>query len=76
MTRVARWYIYQPKSQIWVNFEGSGNGRYLYMLWFCGHFGIFSRYLVYFYRFGKKKNLATLLMTSAANVLSNCTQAS
>jgi hypothetical protein len=32
-TRVARWYIFRPKIAIWVNFEGSCNGRYLYILW-------------------------------------------
>jgi hypothetical protein len=25
--RVARWYIFKPKVQIWVNFGGSCNGR-------------------------------------------------
>jgi Arf-GAP/GTPase/ANK repeat/PH domain-containing protein 1/3 len=37
-TRVARWYIFKPKIQIWVNFEGSCNGR-------CWHFYV---HLVYF----------------------------
>jgi hypothetical protein len=28
---VARWYIFKPKIQIWVNFEGSWNGRCWYL---------------------------------------------
>jgi hypothetical protein len=26
-TRVARWFVYKSKIQIWVNFGGSCNGR-------------------------------------------------
>jgi hypothetical protein len=25
--RVARWFVFKPKIQIWVNFGGSCNGR-------------------------------------------------
>jgi hypothetical protein len=71
--RVARWYIFNPKIPIWVNFGGSCNGRFLCMLWL---FGPFSGNLVYFmalwyilWSFGlffpvlvycNKRNLATL----------------
>jgi hypothetical protein len=58
MTRVARWDIFKPKSQILVNFWGSWNGicwyifvyftAVRYILW---TFGIFYRNLVYFSRF-------------------------
>jgi hypothetical protein len=26
-TRAARWFVFKPKIQIWVNFGGSCNGR-------------------------------------------------
>jgi hypothetical protein len=32
-TRVARWYVFKPKIQIWVNYVGPGNGRCWYILW-------------------------------------------
>jgi hypothetical protein len=44
-TRVARWYNFQPKIQIWVNFGGSCNGRCWYILW---TFDVFYGRLVYF----------------------------
>jgi hypothetical protein len=31
-SRVARWYIFKPKSQIWVIFGGSRNGKCSYIL--------------------------------------------
>jgi hypothetical protein len=31
--RVARWFVFKPKIQIWVNFAGSCNGRGWYILW-------------------------------------------
>jgi hypothetical protein len=31
--RVARWYIFKPKVQIWVNFGGPWNGKGWYILW-------------------------------------------
>jgi hypothetical protein len=38
--RVARWYIFKPKIQIWVNFGVSCNDRCWYILWPSGiHFG-------------------------------------
>jgi hypothetical protein len=43
--RVARWYIFNPKILIWVNFGGSCNGRCWYILW---PFGQFYGHLVYF----------------------------
>jgi hypothetical protein len=50
--RVARWFVFKPKIPLWVNFEGSCNGKSGYILrpfdlfygnWkyfmavFCGH---------------------------------------
>jgi hypothetical protein len=71
--RVARWFIFKPKTQIWVNFRGPLNGKCCYILW---RFGIFYRHLGNFMtiRYNKcafdtfflilvsctKKNLATL----------------
>jgi hypothetical protein len=45
-SRVARWFIFKPKVLIWVNFVGSCNERYWYILWLFGEhilrpFGIF-----------------------------------
>jgi hypothetical protein len=42
--RVARWYIFKPKFQIWVNFGGSCNRRGWYVLY---PFGIFYSHLVF-----------------------------
>jgi hypothetical protein len=42
--RVARWYIFKPEIQIWVNFGGSFNRRCWYILW---PFGIFQDHIVY-----------------------------
>jgi hypothetical protein len=36
--RVARWFVFKPKIQIWVNFVGSCNGRCWYILWTLGPF--------------------------------------
>jgi hypothetical protein len=44
-TRVARWYVFNPKIQIWVNFRGSCNGKCWYILW---PFGISYSHMVYF----------------------------
>jgi hypothetical protein len=44
-SRAARWYIFQPKIPIWVNFGGSCNGRCWYILW---PFGMFYGILLYF----------------------------
>jgi hypothetical protein len=65
MVRNARWHIFEPKIPIWVNFEGSYNGRCWYILQplglFYGHlvyfgatyiYGVIYSYLVYFSRFG------------------------
>jgi hypothetical protein len=30
-TRIARWFVFKPKIQIWVNFGGSCTGRYCYI---------------------------------------------
>jgi hypothetical protein len=43
--RVARWYVFEPKIRIWVNFGGSFDGRRWYILW---PFGLFYGHLVYF----------------------------
>jgi hypothetical protein len=37
-TRVARWFVFKPKIQIWVNFGRSCNGRCWYILWTLGPF--------------------------------------
>jgi hypothetical protein len=37
-TRVARWFVFKPKIQIWVNYGGSCNGRRWYILWTLGPF--------------------------------------
>jgi hypothetical protein len=37
-SRVARWFVFKPKIQIWVNFGGSCNGRCWYILWTLGPF--------------------------------------
>jgi hypothetical protein len=42
--RVARWYIFKPKIQIWVNFGGSCKGRFWSILWTSG---LFYGHLVY-----------------------------
>jgi hypothetical protein len=36
--RVARWFVFKPKIQIWVNFVGSRYGKSCYILW---PFGLF-----------------------------------
>jgi hypothetical protein len=57
-SRVARWHIFKTKILIWVNFGGSCNGRYWYILHVAIRyilrpfgllwpFGIFYGYLVY-----------------------------
>jgi hypothetical protein len=41
-SRVARWFVFKPKIQIWANFGGSCTGRCWFILWtrgpFWGHF--------------------------------------
>jgi hypothetical protein len=72
--RVARWFVFKPKIQIWVNFGGPQHEKCLYVLWPSG---IIYSHLVKFmfvwyslWSFGiffpfwyvwTKKNLATLL---------------
>jgi hypothetical protein len=36
VSRVARWFVFKPKIQIWVNFGWSCNGRGWYILWTLG----------------------------------------
>jgi hypothetical protein len=52
VTRVARWYIFKPKTPIWVNFRGTCNRRcwYIFMaIWsILQPFDIFWGHLVYF----------------------------
>jgi hypothetical protein len=53
----ARWHIFKPKVPIWVNFGGSCNGRYWYILWPFGQhilqpFGIFVPIWYIFSRIG------------------------
>jgi hypothetical protein len=46
--RVARWFIFKPKSQC-VNFGGPWNGKGWYILWL---FGIYYGHWVHFWPFG------------------------
>jgi hypothetical protein len=74
--RVARWFLFKPKVQIWVNFEGLNWKMLVYFIAIWNNlqtFGICYDHLenfVYiwyiFRRFGKlyQKNLATLLHSS------------
>jgi hypothetical protein len=48
-SRVARWFVFKPKIQIWVKFGGSCTGRCWFILWTLG---IVRGNLVYFSRFG------------------------
>jgi hypothetical protein len=58
-TRVARWFVFKPKIQIWVNFGGPWIGQCLHILlplvkFFGGilwTFGPFCIYLVHYFRF-------------------------
>jgi hypothetical protein len=50
ITRVARWYVFKPKIQIWVNFGGHWNGKNEEnILW---PFGIYYGHLVNFTTIG------------------------
>jgi hypothetical protein len=75
--RVARWFVFKPKIQIWVNFGGSCTGRCWYVLRTFGSFyslllyfrtcGIVRGNLLYFSRLGilyreKSGNHATLTL--------------
>jgi hypothetical protein len=73
VARVARWFVFKPKIQIWVNFGGSCNGRCWYILWTLGPFyGLLLYFMDIWYSsrkfgiffpalvFSTKKNLATL----------------
>jgi hypothetical protein len=50
--RVARWFVFKPKIQNWVNFRGSCNGTGWYILRSFVIFGIVRGNLVFFPRFG------------------------
>jgi hypothetical protein len=76
-TRVARWHNFKPKIIIWVNFGGTHNGRYWYILWPFGLYiwyilrpcGILYGYLVYSFSFwyvAPRKICATLCQTKNA----------
>jgi hypothetical protein len=43
-TRVARWYVFKPKIQLWVNSGGPRNEKGWYIIW---PFGIYYGHLVY-----------------------------
>jgi hypothetical protein len=45
MPRVARWFVFKPKIQIWVNFGGYCYGKSWYILW---PFGLFYGHWKYF----------------------------
>jgi hypothetical protein len=56
-SRVARWRIFKPNIQIWVNFGGTCNGRCWYILWAFGlrilrPIGLLCGHLVYFMALG------------------------
>jgi hypothetical protein len=68
--RVARWFVFKPKIQIWVNFGGSCNGRCWYILWTLSPFYSLLLYFMDIWKFGiffqvlvfcTKKNLSTLV---------------
>jgi hypothetical protein len=44
LSRVARWFVFKPNVQIWVNLGGPWNEKW-YILW---PFGIYYGHLVYF----------------------------
>jgi hypothetical protein len=46
LIRVARWFVFIPKIQIWVNFGGSCTGRCWYILWTLGPFYILLLYFM------------------------------
>jgi hypothetical protein len=86
-TRVARWFVFKPKIQIWVNFGGSRNGRRWYILRTLGPFyGLLLFYMDIWYsswKFGiffpvlvfcTKKNLATLVTTASRRLEKNTTK--
>jgi hypothetical protein len=77
--RVARWFVFKPKIQIWVNFGGSWNGKSWYILEPFGLFyGNWKYFMVVWYIlwslgiffpvlvFCTKKNLATLIPNTYA----------
>jgi hypothetical protein len=45
-SRVARWFVFKPKIQIWVTFGGSCNGRCWHILWTLGRFYGLSLYFM------------------------------
>jgi hypothetical protein len=65
--RVARWFVFKPKIQIWVNFGGSCSGWCWYILRTLGPFYGFLLYIMEIWYivpvlvFCTKKNLATLM---------------
>jgi hypothetical protein len=80
-TRVARWFVFKPEIQIWVNFRGPWIGKNGYILWpfgiFYGHLGYFMTIWYILCSFGTfvpvlvswtNKNLATLLCTMPKSV--------
>jgi hypothetical protein len=48
-SRVASWFVFKPKIQIWVNFGGPCTGRCRHILWTLGPF---YNLLLYFWTFG------------------------
>jgi hypothetical protein len=76
LTKVARWFVFESKIQIWVNFGGSCNRTCWHILWTLGPFyGLLLHFMDVWYSLWKfgifypvlvfwtKKNLATLLLT-------------
>jgi hypothetical protein len=65
LDRVARWFVFEPKIPIWVNFGGPWNGKcgydhleYISTIWY--YLWPFCIFLTFWYVW-TKKNLATLL---------------
>jgi hypothetical protein len=64
--RVARWFVFKPKIQIWVNFGGSLNGRCWYILWTLGPFyGLLLYFMDIWYRLWKSGIFSPGLVFSA-----------
>jgi hypothetical protein len=63
--RFARWYIFKPKIQIWVNFGGACYGRCRHIL---STFGQFSGHLVYPMTLGGHLVYSVLVYCTAKNL--------
>jgi hypothetical protein len=75
--RVARWCIFKPKVQVWVNFGRPLNGHCWYILWSCGllygPFGLFYGHMVILYIFPR---FGILCPEKSGNPASSCCEKS